>query len=174
MSLQLRKRYSLLNVGIQSLSHLRKEGHNISMLDSLDESRLAFSSIGPTAIGEKTKKIDLSEFITLRPVGHSDMKRAKSQNFNGCILFRGAQTCDPPITSSMYPKTNIYKMLWRCGAISSLVLTNHLQTSHPYRFFERRSFEPTLSMDFRWLIHVKKKKKTVEGLVSQSTNQPVS
>lgn len=57
MSLQLRKRYSLLNVGIQSLSHLRKEGHNISMLDSLDESRLAFSSIGPTAIGEKTKKL---------------------------------------------------------------------------------------------------------------------
>ena len=111
MSLQLRKRYSLLNVGIQSLSHLRKEGHNISMLDSLDESRLAFSSIGPTAIGEKAKKIDLSEFITLRPVGHSDMKRAKSQNFNGCILFRGAQTCDPPITCSMYPKTNIYKML---------------------------------------------------------------
>ena len=47
LSLQLRKPYSLLNVGIQSLSHLRKEGHDISILASLDESRLAFSSIGP-------------------------------------------------------------------------------------------------------------------------------
>lgn len=71
----------------QSQSHLRKEGHDISMLASLDESRLAFSSIGPTAIGEKTKTktFDLPEFITLRPVGHSDMKRAKSQNCNGSI-----------------------------------------------------------------------------------------
>lgn len=68
LSLQLRKPYSLLNVGIQSLSHLRKEGHDISILDSLDVSRLAFSSIGPIDIGEKTKKkqktFDLSEFIT--------------------------------------------------------------------------------------------------------------
>lgn len=86
LSLQLRKPYSLLNVGIQSLSHLRKEGHDISILASLDESRLAFSSIGPIDIGEKTKKsFDLSEFITLRPVGHCDKKPPKSQNCNGCI-----------------------------------------------------------------------------------------
>ena len=68
LSLQLRKPYSLLNVGIQSLSHLRKEGHDISILASLDLSRLAFSSIGPIDIGEKTKKkqktFDLCEFIT--------------------------------------------------------------------------------------------------------------
>lgn len=51
LSLQLRKPYSLVNVGIQSLPHLRKEGHDTSMLASLDVSRLAFSSIGPIDIG---------------------------------------------------------------------------------------------------------------------------
>ena len=97
LSLQLRKPYSLLNVGIQSLPHLRKEGHDISMLASLDVSRLAFSSIGPTAIGEKTKKsFDLSEFITLRPIGHSDTKRAKSQNCNGCIYSVGHKLATRP------------------------------------------------------------------------------
>ena len=54
LSLQLRKPYSLLNVEIQSLPHLRIEGHDISMLAPLDESRLAFSSLGPKAIGENT------------------------------------------------------------------------------------------------------------------------
>lgn len=53
-----------LNVETQSLPHLRKEGHDISMLAPLDESRLAFSSLGPKAIGESTKKtFDLFEFI---------------------------------------------------------------------------------------------------------------
>ena len=85
-------------------------------------------------------------------------------------LFGGTQTCDPPITYSIYAKTNVCKMSWRCGAISSLVLTNHLQTYHPYWFFERRCFEPTLSMDFRWLIRVKIKNR---GRVSQSINQSI-